>query len=273
MKPLEERAARAESRVIFESIYKSYNRRCYVSPDPLQFLYDYESTEDREVVGLIASGLAYGRVAQILKSTAKILACLGPEPAEFLRQSKRKDHEQALCGFVHRFTDCAEMSCFLGALGELLRRYESLEELFAEGVKPGQGPLEAMEHFAAAVCEAAKRENLYLLPRPSKGSACKRLALFLRWMVRHDEVDPGGWSCISPAQLLIPLDTHMFNISTTLGLCSMHSANGKAAAEITESFRQISPEDPVKYDFALTRYGIREEMTVQELFARWKNIS
>ena len=128
---------------------------------------------------------------------------------------------------------------------------------------------EAMENLALAFCRYTGQDNLYLLPRPSKGSACKRMALFLRWMVRRDDVDPGGWHNVSPADLLIPLDTHMFNISSTLGLCSMKSASGKAAAEITRNFKDVSPDDPVKYDFALTRYGIREEMTVEELFAKW----
>lgn len=267
MKPLEESPARIASREIFERIYSDYNRRCYVSPDPLQFLYDYPRASDREVVGLIASGLAYGRVAQILKSVGRVLGVLGERPAEYLKASSFADHEAALCGFVHRFTDCGEMCLFLDAIGRALREYGSLEELFLSGF---HGDLaEGMENFAGAFCRFAGRDNLYLLPRPSKGSACKRLALFLRWMARRDDVDPGGWDGLSPADLLIPLDTHMFNISSTLGLCTQKSANGKAAAEITACFREISPDDPVKYDFALTRYGIREDMTVEELFAKW----
>ncbi len=267
MKPLEESPARIASREIFEKIYDDYNRRIYVSPDPLQFLYDYEETADREVVGLIASGLAYGKVAQILKSVKRVLDALGPRPAEYLKNSARRDHEEKLSGFVHRFTDCGEMCGFLTATGEVLRRCGSLEELFVSGYNGDMSA--AMENFADTFNRCAGRDNMFLLPRPSKGSACKRMALFLRWMVRRDDVDPGGWRGISPAELLIPLDTHMFNITTTLGLCRSKSANGKAAAEITENFKEICPEDPVKYDFALTRYGIREEMTVEELFAKW----
>ena len=266
-KPLETPQAREASRGIFEKIYEDYNRREYVSPDPLQFLYDYKDTVDREVVGLIASGLAYGRVAHILKSVSRVLETLGPRPAEYLKASSYADHEAALRGFVHRFTDCAAICSFLDAIGAALRDCGSIENLFLSGWSGDM--IEAMENFALAFCRYAGCENLYLLPRPSKGSACKRMALFLRWMVRRDGVDPGGWSGISPADLLIPLDTHMFNISTTLGLCSARSANGRAAAEITKNFKDISPDDPVKYDFALTRYGIREEMTVEELFAKW----
>ena len=267
MKPLETRESRIASRGIFEKIYEDYNRREYVSPDPLQFLYDYEDTVDREAVGLIASGLAYGRVAHILKSVSRVLDTLGPHPAEYLKGTSYRDHEAALCGFVHRFTGCAEICAFLDAIGAALREHGSIENLFLAGWRGNMA--EAMENLALAFCRYTGQDNLYLLPRPSKGSACKRMALFLRWMVRRDDVDPGGWHNVSPADLLIPLDTHMFNISSTLGLCSMKSASGKAAAEITRNFKDVSPDDPVKYDFALTRYGIREEMTVEELFAKW----
>ena len=221
MKPLETRESRTASRGIFEKIYEDYNRREYVSPDPLQFLYDYEDTVDREAVGLIASGLAYGRVAHILKSVSRVLDTLGPHPAEYLKGTSYRDHEAALCGFVHRFTGCAEICAFLDAIGAALREHGSIENLFLAGWRGDMA--EAMENLALAFCRYTGQDNLYLLPRPSKGSACKR-------------VDPGGWHNVSPADLLIPLDTHMFNISSTLGLCSMKSASGKAAAEITRKW-------------------------------------
>ncbi len=271
MKPLTDGAARIASRGIFEKIYETNNRREYVSPDPLQFLYGYGDSVDREAVGLIASGLAYGRVAHILKSVARVLDTLGPHPAEYLKNASRRDHEAALRGFVHRFTGCGEMCAFLDALGTALREYGSIENLFLSGWRGDMA--DAMENFSLAFCRYAGSENLYLLPRPPIGSACKRMALFLRWMVRSDGVDPGGWRGVSPADLIIPLDTHMFNISSTLGLCSMKSAGGKAAVEITRNFKDISPDDPVKYDFALTRYGIRGEMTVEELFSKWSAAS
>lgn len=267
-RPLESSAARAASAVIFENIYSEYNRREYVSPDPLQFLYDYDAAEDREIAGLIASSLAYGRVSQILKSVARVLDVLGKHPAEYLRQTERSEYEKKLSGFVHRFTDSASLCSFLAAAGEALRSYGSLERLFICGWR---GDIEeAMENFADVLNRFAGVDSSFLLPRPSKGSACKRMALYLRWMVRHDDVDPGGWSGISPADLIVPLDTHLFHISTVLGLCSLKSACGRAAAEITERFRDICPEDPVKYDFSLTRYGIRNDMKLEELFEKWR---
>ena len=145
MKPLETRESRTASRGIFEKIYEDYNRREYVSPDPLQFLYDYEDTVDREAVGLIASGLAYGRVAHILKSVSRVLDTLGPHPAEYLKGASYRDHEAALCGFVHRFTGCAEISSFLDAIGAALREHGSIENLFLAGWRGDMA--EAMENL------------------------------------------------------------------------------------------------------------------------------
>lgn len=264
---LSDRTALIESRSVFENLYHDYNRRAYVSPDPLQFLYDYDNPADREVVGLIASSLAYGRVAQILKSIGRVLDVLGPSPAAYLASVDRAELKEKLCGFVHRFTDCDEIVSFLCCVGGILKRGGTLEELFLSHYDGDTW--NAAEGFVDDLMACGGRDEMFLLPRPSKGSACKRLALFLRWVVRSDDVDPGGWHKISPASLFVPLDTHMFQICSTLGLCTHKSACGRAAREITEEFRLVSPEDPVKYDFAMTRFGIRSEMTHEQLFAKW----
>jgi len=249
------------SRAVFEQLYADYNKREFVSPDPLQFLYSYSDVRDREVVGLIAASLAYGRVTQILKSVERVLAVLGEHPADYLSSCSAKDLHTSFSGFVHRFTDEDALVIFLSSIGKIYREGENLESLLCAHYN---GNLwDALEFFTA---ELSQNRELFLLPRPSKGSACKRLALFLRWMVRNDEVDPGGWSQIKPNALFVPLDTHMFQICTELGLCSRRAADGKSAREITDNFRLIAPEDPVKYDFSLTRFGIRSDMSYGELF-------
>lgn len=264
---LHDKAALADSRPIFEQIYRDYNKRRYVSPDPLQFLYDYPDPKDREVVGLIASSLAYGRVTQILKSIKRVLGPLGASPSKFLAERGKDDISRLFPGFVHRFTDETAMTDFLCSVSEVLKRNGSLESLFFSHYN---GDIRsAAEGFVSELWACGGRGGGFLLPLPSKGSACKRLALFLRWMVRKDEVDPGGWSKITPDRIIVPVDTHMFRICSGLGLCSCGSANGRAAYEITESFRAVCPEDPVKYDFALTRFGIRDDMSLSELFAKW----
>lgn len=257
-----------KSREIFEKLYAEYNKRVYVSPDPLQFLYGYERAGDREVAGLVASSLAYGRVAQILKSVRAVLDVLGPSPAAYLAETERGELEEKLSGFVHRFTGEEEMVSLLCCIKTALERCGSLENLFFD--EPCEDAWASAENFVTSLTACDGRDSMYLLPNPARGSACKRLWLFLRWMGRSDEVDPGGWNRLTPDKLYVPLDTHMFNICTTLGLCKRKSADRRASEEITGAFRAICPEDPVRYDFALTRFGIRSDMTVPELFARWK---
>lgn len=254
----------AQSRAVFETLYKNYNRRELVSPDPLQFLYDYGSDGDREVVGLIASSLAYGRVAQILKSVQRVLDALGPTPAAYLARAGRSELEHKLSGFVHRFTGEREIVSFLICVKTALVRCGSLENLFFENYRGDAW--DAAEKFVANLCAFDGQESMFLLPDPARGSACKRLWLFLRWMGRNDEVDPGGWSRLSPAELRVPLDTHMFNICGGLRLCSRKSADRRAVEEITGAFSAVCPEDPVRYDFTLTRFGIRNDMTIAQLF-------
>jgi uncharacterized protein (TIGR02757 family) len=106
----------------------------------------------------------------------------------------------------------------------------------------------------------------FLIPTPDRGSACKRLNLFLRWMVRRDDVDPGGWDGVPPSKLVVPLDIHMHRIALTLGLTERKQADLRTAIEITEAFRKLSPSDPVRYDFVLTRFGIRKDLDQAALF-------
>ncbi|MDR0765239.1 MAG: DUF2400 domain-containing protein [Synergistaceae bacterium] len=126
-----------------------------------------------------------------------------------------------------------------------------------------------MDNFADIMLRLGGLESSHLLPRASKGSACKRLALFIRWMARRDDVDPGGWDSVAPCDIIVPLDTHMFRIATGLGFVKRRAADGTAAVEATEGFRAFCPSDPVKYDFALTRFGIRTGISVGELLRKF----
>ena len=257
---------------LLEELYAEYNRREYVSPDPLEFLYRYDDRADREVVGLIASSLAYGRVASILASVRRILSALGKHPADTLAGSDEKKLFESVRGFKHRFNGDAEMAKFLAGIGTVLREYGSLENMFCAPAAAGGDGWSIrglMNDFAASILRYSGLGTSSLLPLASKGSACKRLALYIRWMVRSDDVDPGGWSMIAPCDIIVPLDTHMFKIASGLGFVKRPSADGAAASEATEGFRALCPEDPVKYDFALTRFGIRSGMSVDELLERF----
>jgi len=243
-----------------EAIYGAYNRRGYVHPDPLEFLYRYEDPADREVVGLIAALLAYGRVAQILRSVGSVLDRLGPGPAGTLRSATEAELSGELRGFRHRFQTDRQLVALLLGVQSLLRRRGSLRACFVRGLRDGhQTVLPAMRAFVAELGEAAGGQCGHLLPDPSKASACKRLHLFLRWMVRRDDVDPGGWDDVPPAKLMVPLDTHMHRVGLALGATRKRTAGLAAAIELTEAFRRVQPADPVKYDFAITRLGIRRD--------------
>lgn len=243
-----------------DSLYAKLNRREYVSPDPLQFLYDYRDPADREIVGLIASSLAYGRVAQILASVSNVLDRM-TKPGKFLKRVSRKNLDDAFLGFKHRFTTGSEMAAMLYGAKLVIERYGSLGNCLAKGVEGGDDTvIPALRRFVGKIDEGANGGAKSLLPDPSRGSACKRLNMYLRWMVRSDDVDPGGWNGICTSKLVVPIDTHMHRICTELGLTKRRAADLKTAVEITEAFRTISRADPVRYDFSLTRLGIRDEL-------------
>jgi uncharacterized protein (TIGR02757 family) len=215
---------------------------------------------DQEIVGLIASGLAYGRVAQILASVSRALAPLGGSPRAFLEGENERAIGRLYTGFKHRFTTGRELAALLVAVKRAAARHGSLEALFAAGLGRGDVTvLPALGGFVDALRRLAPHPCPSLLSSPSDGSACKRLNLYLRWMVRRDAVDPGPWRGVSRSKLVVPLDTHLFRIGRALGLTGRRQADLCTALEITRGFAEISPRDPVRYDFALTRLGIRPE--------------
>jgi len=245
---------------LLDGLYDKLNKRDLVDPDPLIFLYDFKDVKDREIVGLISSSVAYGRVAQILKSVAKLLKPMNGQPFEFIESSNEAEFLKIFKGFKHRFTTDEDIATLFIGIKKALKEYGSLENLFLSG--KGKTTTERLASFTSFINGG---KLCYLLPSPEKGSACKRLNLYLKWMVRSDNVDPGGWEKVDPADLIIPLDTHMHKASTLLRFTTRKAADWKTALEITEEFRKISPKDPTKYDFALTRLGIRSEMSFDEL--------
>jgi uncharacterized protein (TIGR02757 family) len=253
------------SRASLESLYLKYNHKSFIHPDPLEFVHRYREPGDREVVALIAACLAYGRVAQILASVSRVLEPMSPSPARFLEKCTRENLEGIYGGFKHRFTTGSELASFLGRMGEVLRQFGSMEACFLDGYRAEDASVvPALSSFARQLTEGCGNGGGGMfLPSPQKGSACKRLHLFLRWMVRNDDVDPGVWKGVDASQLIIPLDTHMFRIARFFQLTTRNQANHRTAVEITESFRTICREDPVRYDFALTRLGIREGVDIR----------
>jgi len=251
-----------------EELYAAYNRREFVHPDPLEFLYRYDDLCDREIAGLVASSLAYGRVAQILKSVSIVLDRMA-SPSEFLKRASLESLRSMFADFKHRFTTGRELSSMLYGAKLAAGRYGSLHRCFAARLKEDDHSiLPALSAFAGDLNGFSDCGCGSFLPSPAGGSACKRLLLFLRWMVRRDDVDPGGWDSVPASKLIVPLDTHLHRICLRLGLTKRKQADMRTALEITEAFKAIAPRDPIRYDFALTRLGIRRDTDMAAFFKK-----
>lgn len=258
---MKRRSAAFVTRRNLDELYRLYHRREFVHPDPLEFLYDYDDLREREIVGLVASSLAYGRVAQIMKSVSSVLERMTPSPFVFLMNSSLKQLCSTYTDFRHRFTSGMEIASMLWAAKNVVRQYGSLHECFSRGLNDSdETVLPALSVFVSRFRTSLPGLRKGFLPSPEEGSACKRWNLFLRWMVRCDEVDPGGWNRVPLSKLIVPLDVHMHRISLALRLTGRKQADLDTAVGITRAFRTIVPEDPVRYDFVLTRLGIRNDM-------------
>ena len=254
---------------VLERLYYKYNRPDFIKSDPLQFVYQYSNRADMEIAALLAAMLAYGRVQQIQKNLTDLLGRMGDSPFEFVRNFD--EHKRGKLGsFKHRFTTGDHLSDLLELLKKVLNQYGSLQNFFAQCYNPGdKNVIPALSKFCDSLLDmysktynrSVPRGLSYLLPRPAAGSACKRLNLFLRWMVREDDIDTGLWRSIDKAKLIVPIDVHMGRLCRILGLYDQKTVSLASAVKITQSFAEIEPADPVKYDFALSRIGIMEKCT------------
>lgn len=242
-----------------DALYARYNKPEFIPPDPLQCVTPYRDTADREIAGLVASSLAFGNVKQILASVDRVLGEMR-EPASWLRGVTQRQLQRRFAGFRHRYVTGADLADLLWGAKLAIENHGSLEGLFHRSMSPGDATvLPALSRFCAVLCAGKPRASNYLIPSPDLGSACKRWHMYLRWMVRCDEVDPGGWKSIDRSRLIVPVDTHMHRIARRLGLTARNAADQRTALEITAAFRMIEPDDPVRFDFALTRLGIRKD--------------
>jgi len=252
---------------ILESLYKKYHSSRYIHPDPLELLKGYNSSGDREIVGIIASSLALGRVQNILTAVKSILDKL-PSPRKTLLSLELEDLKKIFINFKYRFYTGMQLADFLFGIKCCLNKYGSLNRCFLSGMKSSdKNVMPALDPFVKEIAgkNGENHARPGILPLPDNGSACKRLNLFLRWMVRQDEVDPGGWEGISTDKLIVPVDTHMLKVGRILGFTSRHQPDAEAAFEITESLKSYDPVDPVRYDFSITRPGIHPDLSYEEL--------
>ncbi|MHC4084724.1 MAG: TIGR02757 family protein [Planctomycetota bacterium] len=262
----------AQIKDCMEALYGRYNRREFIGSDPLQFVYDYSNPTDMEVVALLAADLAYGRVQQIQKSLADLLGRMGKSPYAFVRDFGKAERK-ILADFKHRFTTGRDISDLLQLLRNVFEQSGSIEKHFLLGYsKNDENILPALSKFCDSLQEKyagfhngqVSRGLKYLLASPTGGSVCKRLNLFLRWMVRDDDVDVGLWKSVDKDKLIVPVDVHMARLCRILGFHERKTVSLSTAIKITESFLEIVPIDPVKYDFALTRIGIIDDCMGQQ---------
>jgi uncharacterized protein (TIGR02757 family) len=256
-------------RDILENLYQKYNRRVLIAPDPLQFVYKYDRPQDMEMAGLLSALMATGRVGQIEKSLTKLFTLTGQSPYQFAIDSADKQRRH-LAGFVHRFTTGEDIADLLILLKYAIKKSGSLENYFLSGLKESdENIIPALTHFCDSLLglHASKhggkisRGIKYLLTSPSGGSCCKRINLFLRWMVRSDDVDAGLWKSVDKAKLVVPIDVHISRLCRIIGFHNDKTTSIRTAVKVTEKFAEIIPQDPVKYDFALSRIGIIENCT------------
>lgn len=212
-------------------------------------------------MGLISAVLAYGNVKAILSALDTVFARMGEHPAAYLQDRTPATIRRHFAGFRYRVTGEADFVGLLLGMRKLLPEGLGPRADWKAAEHPAQWPagLVAMGEMVDRIVGEAGRPLGHLLPHPARGSACKRLNLYFRWMVRCDAIDPGGWKGLEPADLVVPLDTHLHRVAVTLGLTRRKQANLAAAIEVTAGLRQIDPVDPLRFDFALTRPGILKE--------------
>jgi uncharacterized protein (TIGR02757 family) len=249
-----------------DALYEQFNDAQSVT-DPIQIVRRFARPEDREIVGFCASALAFGRVQSVINSIEGLLAVMGPSPAAYVRAFDPSRDRATLHHLVHRWTRGVDLAALLWLLRQMLDSHGSIESFFADGLAPDAVTVEeALDAFSRRACglnlkavygaTTSRPGVAYFFARPSSGGACKRLNLFLRWMVRHDRVDLGVWTRVRPSQLIVPLDTHVIRLGRCLELTRYKSPGWRMAAEITESLRALDPFDPVRYDFSLCHLGM-----------------
>jgi uncharacterized protein (TIGR02757 family) len=225
-----------------------------ISPDPLELVLRFDHPLDQEVAGLIAAAFAYGRAETIVANIGVVLARMTPSPFRYLQSFDAREATKRFAGFAHRFHKTPDLVAFLGRIANAIEKHGSLGALFEQYYEPNDFDIApTLTRFVEAIRTPSMQ---YLLTSPEDGSACKRMNLYLRWMVRRTPPDLGLWTFVDPAKLVMPVDTHIHRIATFLGLNDRKSADWKAARALTDRLATFDAADPVRYDFALCRLGI-----------------
>ncbi len=240
---------------------RQYNHPLFIETDPVFVPHQYNRKEDIEIAGFLTATIAWGSRVSIIKNALRIMQLMDHAPFEFI-MNHTHDDLKVFNGFVHRTFNSDDLKYFCKALYHIYCNQGGMEKIFAKGLQ-SQSTQPAIHYFKKvffSLPEAPLRTQKHISD-PMKGSAAKRLNMFLRWMVRNDRkgVDFGVWKSIKPAQLSCPLDVHSGNVARKLGLVNRKQNDAAAVNELDNILRVLDPCDPVKYDFALFGLGVFEK--------------
>ena len=244
-------------RATLDALAERYERPAFVADDPVSVPRAFDDPADQEVIGLFAALLAWGRRSVILAKLADLVERVDGRPHRFVRDFRAGRDGWRLDGFRHRTFSSADAVALTTALRAALEAHGSLGALFASGLggaaDVGPGIQRLSDTLLTIAPEAGVRSKH--LARPSTGSACKRLAMYARWMTRPGPVDLGLWRGVRPDQLVIPLDVHTGRQARRLGLLTRRADDWRAVEELTAACRVFDADDPARYDFALFGLG------------------
>ena len=245
-----------------DTLYRNFDFSERLKHDPIEFPHRYSDDRDIEIVGFISAVLAYGKISVFKSVLEDLLKRIGQSPSDFVREFDLGRHAPLLKGMRYRFNSEEDFISLFFLLSQLTRRFGTLEAAFLKRFD-GREISTAIDGFRRLAEETlfssglkVNRSFWFLLPSPSIGSACKRINLFLRWMVRDRDIDFGIWKGFRKNQLVIPLDTHIARIGRCLGFTKRKTKDWKMAIQITSKLKEFDPEDPLKYDFALCHQGV-----------------
>ncbi|MBU2905694.1 TIGR02757 family protein [Arenibacter algicola] len=249
-----------ELKEFLDAKVEQYNRPDFLSTDPLGIPHRFTKKEDIEISGFLTATIAWGNRKSIINNSERMMELLDNSPFDFVMNHQEKDLEN-LQGFVHRTFNGEDLRYFIRSLNNIYMQHGGLENVFA--LKGDTTSLQmSISQFKTIFFELDHQPRTTKhVSDPQKGSAAKRINMFLRWMVRNNNsgVDFGIWDKISPSQLSCPLDVHSGNVARKLGLIQRKQNDGKALAELDVNLRKLDPQDPVKYDFALFGLGVFEK--------------
>lgn len=250
-----------------DELYSRYNKIGDIN-DPVNFPHACISDSDKEIAAFIAAIFAYGSETQIRNTLQKIALVTENKPAQFLTEHDDDSLRDIVTGIYHRFYSEEDVFRFFLVLKQVIQEEGSLENLFMKCQVKNDLRLSiaGFHEELGSIAQNYGRGNTpgikFMFPDARKGSACKRTNLFLRWMVRKDNVDFGLWECLSSAELIIPVDTHIAKVSQLAGFTTRKQADWKMAEEITASLRKYNYSDPVKYDFSLCHLGMEKNTEI-----------